>query len=127
MSTKNALATKRGVAMKRSTQTPKPVRAAKPALGVSQILLRADVIPTADGRFEVKPRKPLNEVEEITTAEATRILGLKSRSMMYYLMDHPIASKYLVWRRLSPNPRSNLRWELPSILRYKELCRSIGK
>jgi hypothetical protein len=81
-----------------------------------QMLLFADIVPNGSGGFVITPRKP---VQEITSKEAARILGV-AHSHMSNIVNMPKAQKILIWRWTSEAHGKRL-FDLQSVLAYRAL------
>ena len=92
----------------------------KPAVPVAQTVLMADVLPSGNGGFVVRPVKP---VQEIGTADACKILGV-CRATMWALRNDPVAGKILKWRFTTPSQR-RVMFDLGSVLAYLEFTRTL--
>lgn len=106
--------------------TRSPSLPSRASVSSPQLLLFADVLPNGSGGFTVRPHKP---EEEVSTAQAAKILGV-SRAQMFYLRDNPVASKILQWRFTTPGNGGSgkkIRWKSASLIAYLEASRSWGK
>lgn len=84
-----------------------------------------DVVPLGDGTWKVIPRKPVAEVEEISTLQAAKILNLGITATKA-LRDSALGAKILRWRFSTPGC-TVLKWERASVLEFKEATRQLGK
>jgi hypothetical protein len=80
---------------------------------MTSTILFAEIRPTPEGGYIIKPRKP---VREIGTKEALGILNV-SRASFWYLLNSPTGQKTLRWRWLSERQGKRL-FELDSVLEY---------
>lgn len=83
------------------------------------------VTPRSDGSFVVAPGKPIAQTLEVGTFRAARMLGI-CHTALRAARESELGRHYLRWRFTSENQRV-LVWEVPSLMKYKEATRSLGK
>lgn len=93
-------------------------------LPVPVVHVLSEIQSLGDGSYRLMPRKPRVEVEEISTVQACKILGI-SRGTIWYDRNTPLGQKILRWRFTGPG-QGRIVWELPSVLAYKEALKQLA-
>jgi hypothetical protein len=78
-----------------------------------------------DGRFMIAPGKPTTAATEVGTKRAAEILGVGT-SAMRAARESKLGQRILRWRFTSDSQRI-IRWELMSVLEYRQATKGIGK